>query len=310
MDHRKDLAAVDADFVHLFSSWFNRGFLVLRRIDWSTPAMILEKIIRYEAVHEIASWDDLRRRIDPPDRRCYAFFHPALVDEPLIFVEVALTREIPDAVGPILATGRNGIAPDKTKVAVFYSISNCQRGLAGVSFGNFLIKQVVEEVSREHSKLQTYVTLSPAPDFARWLDRERKTENSQALSADDREALKGLDQPGWWRESGQYEVLKEPLLRAAAWYYLNARNRRGLPVDPVARFHLGNGARLERLNWLGDVTEKGLAQSYGLMVNYLYDLEDIEKNHESFAEGRRVAASSAVRRHLRGTTADLVPVAG
>jgi malonyl-CoA decarboxylase len=268
MDHRKDLAAVDADFVHLFSC------------------------------------------IDPPDRRCYAFFHPALVDEPLIFVEVALTRDIPDAVGPILATGRNGIAPDKTKVAVFYSISNCQRGLAGVSFGNFLIKQVVEEISRENARLQTYVTLSPAPEFARWLARELKTENSQALSADDREALKGLDQPGWWREPEQYEALKEPFLRAAAWYYLNARNRRGLPVDPVARFHLGNGARLERLNWLGDITEKGLAQSYGLMVNYLYDLEDIEKNHEAYAEGRRVAASSAVRRHLRGTTKDLVPVAG
>jgi malonyl-CoA decarboxylase len=310
LGHRKDLAAVDADFVHLFSSWFNRGFLVLRRIDWSTPAMILEKIIRYEAVHEIASWDDLRRRIDPPDRRCYAFFHPALVDEPLIFVEVALTREIPEAVAPILATGRNGIAPDKTKVAVFYSISNCQRGLAGVSFGNFLIKQVVEEVSREHPRLSTYVTLSPAPDFARWLDRERKTENSQALSGGDREALKNLDQPGWWRDPARCEALKEPFLRAAAWYYLNARNRRGLPVDAVARFHLGNGARLERLDWLADLTEKGIAQSYGLMVNYLYDLEDIEKNHEAYAEGRRVAASSAVRRYLRGTTADLVPVAG
>src|SRR5262245_61895438 len=276
LEHREDLAAVDADFVHLFSSWFNRGFLVLRRIDWSTPAMILEKIIRHEAVHRIHSWDDLRRRIDPPDRRCYAFFHPALVDEPLIFVEVALTREIPDAVAPILANNRNGIAPDKTKVAVFYSISNCQRGLAGVSFGNFLIKQVVEEVSREHSKLSTYVTLSPAPDFARWLDRERKTENSQALSAEDREALKGLDKPGWWREPEHYDTFKEAFLRAAAWYYLNARNRRGLPVDPVARFHLGNGARLERLNPLGDLTDKGLNQSYGLMVNYLYDLEDIE----------------------------------
>ena len=310
MDHRKDLAAVDADFVHLFSSWFNRGFLVLRRIDWATPAMILEKIIRYEAVHEIASWDDLRRRIDPPDRRCYAFFHPALVDEPLIFVEVALTREIPDAVAPILATDRNGLAPDKSKVAVFYSISNCQRGLAGVSFGNFLIKQVVEEVSRENTRLSTYVTLSPAPDFARWLDRERKTENSQALSADDREALKGLDTPGWWREPAQNETFKESFLRAAAWYYLNARSRRGLPLDAVARFHLGNGARLERLNWLADLTDKGLSQSYGLMVNYLYDLENIETNHEAYAEGRRVTASSAVRRHLRGTTADLVPVAG
>ena len=312
LGHRKDLAAVDADFVHLFSSWFNRGFLVLRRIDWSTPAMILEKIIRYEAVHEIASWEDLRRRIDPPDRRCFAFFHPALVDEPLIFVEVALTRDIPDAVAPILALDHNAIAADRTKVAVFYSISNCQRGLAGVSFGNFLIKQVVEEISRENAKLQTYVTLSPAPDFARWLDRERKTENSKVLSAEDCEALKVLGQPEWWRQPERHDELKEPFLRAAAWYYLNARNRRGLPVDSVARFHLGNGARLERLNWLGDVTEKGLDQSYGLMVNYLYDLEHIEKNHEAYAEGRRVVASNAVRRHLRGIApvTDLVPAAG
>ena len=313
LGHRKeDLAAVDADFVHLFSSWFNRGFLVLRRIDWSTPAMILEKIIRYEAVHEIASWEDLRRRIDPPDRRCFAFFHPALVDEPLIFVEVALTREIPDAIAPILANHHDAVAADRTKVAVFYSISNCQRGLAGVSFGNFLIKQVVEEISRENAKLQTYVTLSPAPDFARWLDRERKTENSKVLSAEDCEALKGLDQPDWWRQPENNEALKEPFLRAAAWYYLNARNRRGLPVDSVARFHLGNGARLERLNWLGDVTEKGLDQSYGLMVNYLYDLEHIEKNHEAYAEGRRVVASNAVRRHLRGAApvTDLVPAVG
>ena len=310
--HRDDLNPVDQDFVHLFSSWFNRGFLVLRRIDWSTPAMILEKIIRYEAVHEIASWEDLRRRIDPPDRRCFAFFHPALVDEPLIFVEVALTREIPDAVAPILAMNRDAVAADRTKVAVFYSISNCQRGLAGVSFGNFLIKQVVEEISRENAKLQTYVTLSPSPDFARWLDRERKTENSKVLSAEDCEVLKGLDQPDWWRQPESNDALKDSFLRAAAWYYLNARNRRGLPVDSVARFHLGNGARLERLNWLADLTEKGLDQSYGLMVNYLYDLEHIEKNHEAYAEGRRVVASNAVRRHLRGAApvTDLVPAVG
>src|SRR3954464_6647478 len=166
LGHRKDLASVDADFVHLFSSWFNRGFLVLRRIDWSTPAMILEKIIRYEAVHAIHDWDDLRRRIDMPDRRCYAFFHPALVDEPLIFVEVALTREIPSAIAPILTVQRDAIDPDKAATAVFYSISNCQRGLTGVSFGHFLIKQVVEEIARENARLSQFVTLSPAPGFA------------------------------------------------------------------------------------------------------------------------------------------------
>ncbi len=177
LDHRDDLAAVDDDFVHLFSSWFNRGFLVLRRIDWSTPAIVLEKIIRYEAVHEIRDWDDLRRRIDPPDRRCYAFFHPALVDEPLIFVEVALTRDIPAAIAPILAAEREVMDADKTRTAVFYSISNCQRGLAGVSFGNFLIKQVVEEICREMPKLSTFVTLSPVPNFAVWLNaRTRASE--------------------------------------------------------------------------------------------------------------------------------------
>jgi malonyl-CoA decarboxylase len=310
LGRRSDLATVDADFVHLFSSWFNRGFLVLRRIDWSTPAMILEKIIRYEAVHEITSWEELRGRIDPPDRRCYAFFHPALVDEPLIFVEVALTREIPEAVAPIFAADRKPLPPERATTAVFYSISNCQRGLAGVSFGNFLIKQVVEEISREIARLQTFVTLSPAPNFAQWLDRERKAEDSAALTEEDRTALNGLDIPVWWQNPELREVIKEPLLRAAAWYYLRARNRRGMPVDAVARFHLGNGARLERLDWLGDVTDKGLAQSYGLMVNYLYDLEDIEKNHEAYAEGRAIAASNAVRRYLRRAAADLVPVPG
>jgi malonyl-CoA decarboxylase len=312
LDHRDDLKAVDADFVHLFSSWFNRGFLVLRRIDWSTPAMILEKLIRYEAVHRIRSWDDLRRRIDPPDRRCYAFFHPALVDEPLIFVEVALSREIPDAIAPILSVQRDGVDPAKVTTATFYSISNCQRGLTGVSFGNFLIKQVVQEISRENPRLKTFVTLSPAPDFARWLDRERKSENSQALSPEDRTALEGLDRQGWWQLPQVREPMEEPLLRAVAWYYLRAKNRRGQPQDAVARFHLGNGARLERLNWLADGSDNGITQSYGIMVNYLYDLDDIEKNHEAYAGGHRVMASSAVRRLLRGGAAavDLVPVSG
>jgi malonyl-CoA decarboxylase len=309
--NRDDLKEVDADFVHLFSSWFNRGFLVLRRIDWSTPAMILEKIIRYEAVHRIRSWDDLRRRIDPADRRCYAFFHPALIDEPLIFVEIALSREIPAAIAPILATQREESAPDKATTATFYSISNCQRGLAGVSFGSFLIKQVVQEICRENPKLETFVTLSPAPDFAKWLDRERKSEQSSVLGEADRAVLSGLDKPGWWQLADVREPMQETLMRAAALYYLRARNRRGLPQDSVARFHLGNGARLERLNWLGDATQKGIDQSYGLMVNYRYELDDIEKNHEAYAEGRNIVASSAVKRLARNAPAtDLVPVAG
>ena len=308
LGHRDDLGAVDEDFVHLFSSWFNRGFLVLRRIDWSTPAIVLEKIIRYEAVHAIHDWDDLRRRIDPPDRRCYAFFHPALVDDPLIFVEIAFNRDIPGAIAPILAPDRERTELERARTAVFYSISNCQRGLSGVSFGSFLIKQVVEDLCRDLPKLTTFVTLSPVPNFAAWLARERADENSIALSADDKAALAGIDTPDWWRNQETAEPLREPVMRAAAWYFLRAKNRRGLPADAVARFHLGNGARLERLDWLGDVSERAIKQAHGLMVNYLYDLDDIEKNHEAFAENRTVVASSSVQRHLR--TVELVPMTG
>jgi malonyl-CoA decarboxylase len=308
-EHRDDLAALDVDFVHLFSSWFNRGFLVLRRIDWSSPAMVLEKIIRYEAVHRIRSWDDLRRRIDPPDRRCYAFFHPALVDEPLIFVEVALMRDIPAAIAPILAAQRETLTPDKAPTAVFYSISNCQRGLAGVSFGHFLIKQVVQEINRENHVKRTFVTLSPVPDFRRWLDRERRADSSVALSDADRAALVSLDRPNWWQLPEVRDTMREPVLRAAAWYFLRAKNKRGLPADAVARFHLGNGARLEQINWHADTGERGIEQAYGLMVNYLYDLDDIEKNHEAYAEAQTVVAANAVKRLVRKASTELVPAA-
>jgi malonyl-CoA decarboxylase len=309
MDHRDDLAIIDNDFVHLFSSWFNRGFLVLRRIDWSTPASILEKIIRYEAVHQIRDWQDLRRRIDLPDRRCYAFFHPALVDEPLIFVEVALTREIPAAIAPILSDKRDILAPEQATTAVFYSITNCQRGLAGVSFGHFLIKQVVEEVSRALPRIATFVTLSPAPNFAAWLTRERGNEGSLVLNEEDRRVLAALDGVDWWRQA-DVTKLREPLLRAAAWYYLRARNDRGLPVDAVARFHLGNGARLEQLDWLADTSERALRQSYGVMVNYLYDLDYIEENHEAYAQQHAVVAANAVARLVRAPVREIVPVSG
>src|SRR5664279_4632179 len=211
LDHRDDLTAVDDDFAHLFSSWFNRGFLVLRRIDWSTPAIVLDKIIRYEAVHEISDWEDLRRRIEPSDRRCYAVFHPALVDDPLIFVEVALTRDIPAAIAPILSPEREVMEPDKMRTAVFYSISNCQRGLAGVSFGNFLIKQVVEEICRELPKLATFVTLSPVSNFARWLDRELKTESSAVLSEADRATLSLMERPHWWTDPEIFSKLQDPI---------------------------------------------------------------------------------------------------
>ncbi len=307
-DH-SDLRAVDADFVHLFSSWFNRGFLVLRPIDWTTPANILEKIIRYEAVHAIQDWDDLRNRLQPEDRRCYGFFHPQLVDEPLIFVEVALTKGIPGAVGPLLDLSRTPIAASEATTAVFYSISNTQRGLGGVSFGNFLIKQVVENLKRELPNLKSFVTLSPVPGFAAWLSRERKVEASACLDAASKDVLRLLDEPGWNADPAVADRVREVLLPAAAYYFLKAKTTAGRPVDPVARFHLGNGARLERLNFLGDVSPKGLSQSHGLMVNYLYALDEIEKNHEAFAENGVVAASSAVKKTLRVDlpSKDLVP---
>jgi malonyl-CoA decarboxylase len=309
MARRDDLTILDRDFVHMFSSWFNRGFLVLRRIDWSTPASVLERIIRYEAVHRIHDWDDLRRRIDPPDRRCYAFFHPALVDDPLIFVEVALTREIPGAIEPILSVQRDAVTNGQTTTAVFYSISNCQRGLTGVSFGSFLIKQVAEEIARDHPKLARYVTLSPVPSFAEWLKEER-SRDSKAIKPEDRGALEALDMSDWWRDETLLSRLHDPLLRAAAWYFLHAKTRSGTPVDPVARFHLGNGARLERLNWLADISERGLAQSHGLMVNYLYELADIEKNHEAYAQHRTVVASGAVTKLDRAPAFELASLLG
>jgi len=309
--HRRDLAVVDRDFVHLFSSWFNRGFLVLRRIDWATPANVLEKIIRYEAVHEIRDWNDLRARVDSPDRRCYAFFHPALLEEPLIFVEVALEKAIPGAIAPILDQERVHLEPAKATTAVFYSISNCQRGLAGVSFGNFLIKQVVEEISRELPSLTTFVTLSPAPGFRRWLEAERANPETAVLSSADLEALKQLDDPEWPQKDAAREALTPVLCAAAAFYFLAARSPKGRPVDPVARFHLGNGARLERINPMGDRSPKGVDQAAGLMVNYRYVLPDIEKNHEAFATKGEVIASSAVRKLARADLSSraLVPAA-
>src|ERR1700761_692510 len=291
----KDLGALDRDIVHLLSSWFNRGFLVLRRIAWSSPANILEKIIRYEAVHEIRDWDDLRRRIDPADRRCYAFFHPTLVDEPLIFVEVALTEAIPGAIAPLLAEARPPVAIDRARTAVFYSISNTQRGLGGISFGSFLIKQVVVELQRELPKLDTFVTLSPVPGFMQWL----KQSSDLPISDEERALLETLDKPGWHENAElatQLRAVVEPL---AAYYFLKARTPKGRLIDSVARFHLGNGARLERINWLGDVSPKGMRESAGIMVNYLYRLEDIEKNHEAYGKQDEVAASGAVKKLLK-----------
>jgi malonyl-CoA decarboxylase len=286
------LAVADADFRHLFGSWFNRGFLTLQRIDWSTPAHILEKIIRYEAVHAITSWDDLRLRLEPADRRCFAFFHPALAGEPLIFVEVALTRDVPSSIAPLLSIARVPVAPERASTAVFYSISNCQRGLRGISFGNFLIKQVAEDLKRELPSLNTFVTLSPVPGLCRWFATLRSQNDmpDSALAS----ALGEIDPPGWHRTPSR--VLRESLSRAAVRYLFQAKDATGKPIDSVARFHLGNGARLERLNWMGDVSENGLAQSAGFMVNYLYDLAAVQHNHEAFANHGEIVASPEMRR--------------
>ncbi|WP_439571988.1 malonyl-CoA decarboxylase [Phreatobacter sp.] len=289
------LKLLDADLVHLLSSWFNRGFLVVKRIDWSTPANILEKIIRYEAVHEIRDWDELRRRLEPEDRRCYAFFHPQLDDEPLIFVEVALTADIPAAIAPLIAEGGTAMPAEEARVAVFYSISNCQKGLSGISFGSFLIKQVVAELKRELPRLTTFVTLSPVPGLAAWLKKERRTETGFLLD-DERTILAALDEPDWRADPARAARADRVLARAAARYFLTAKTSGNRPLDPVARFHLGNGARLERVNPGADLSDQGLAQSHGVMVNYLYDLARIEDNHEAYAGRREVVASPAVKK--------------
>lgn len=307
MESEPNLKPVDDDLMLLFQSWFNRGFLLLRRIDWTTPASILDKIIAYEAVHEIQGWDDLRRRLDPSDRRCFAFFHPSLVDDPLIFVEVALTGELPGSIQSLLTEERkveDGEAAPTT--AVFYSISNCQEGLRGISFGNFLIKQVVEDLARELPSLKSFVTLSPVPRFRSWLATIKDTVDNTLLSEADREVLQLLHDPGWILKQERQQVLKNVLLPLAAHYFMAAKRADSLPIDPVARFHLGNGARLERLNWLGDVSEKGLGEAYGLMVNYLYDPREIERNHEGFANHGTVATARPIRSLLKPASRALV----
>lgn len=262
------LQALDLDFRHLFASWFNRGFLVLRPINWGSPAFILDKIIAYEAVHQIDSWDDLRRRLEPTDRRCFAFFHPAMPDEPLIFVEVALTRGVPGSIQDVLAQSRDMIDAEDADTAVFYSISNCQEGLASISFGNSLIKQVVADLSVDIPTLKTFVTLSPIPGFADWLAAQ-----DISVPPEETERLRSL----------------------AAHYLLDIKRADGLPRDPVARFHLGNGAILHQTHAKADLSDKGLEQSHGAMVNYLYDLGKVSQNLERFAVDHTVAASSEIK---------------
>ncbi|TAN49809.1 MAG: hypothetical protein EPN26_10825, partial [Rhodospirillales bacterium] len=246
-----ELGLLDRDFEHLFASWFNRGFLVLQRIDWDTPASILEKIIRYEAVHAINDWSDLRHRLEPVDRRCFAFFHPQLPGDPLIFVEVALSDAISGDIGEVLNPNRTHLPADKATTAVFYSISNCQDGLRGISFGNFLIKQVVEVLSRELPNLSAFVTLSPVPGFAAWLSLEMNREDDGLLSDDERATLgRILNKKNWADDDATREEFRRLILPVASRYFLLARTRDKRIVDPVARFHLSNGARLERLNFM------------------------------------------------------------
>ncbi len=300
------LHGLAADLRDLLADWFDIGFLELKRISWDSPAALLEKLIAYEAVHEIRGWNDLKNRLEA-DRRCFAFFHPRMPDEPLIFVEVALVRGMAGNIYTVLDETAPHGDPQAADSAIFYSISNCQRGLDGISFGDFLIKRVVDALAAELPKLKVFATLSPVPGFRAWLDRAAG--HSDLLLPAEKRALAALtgnggeppaletllNRPDWPRDPGMVAALRGPLLRLCAHYLVVEKGRGGRAADPVAHFHLTNGARVERLNWLGDVSAKGLEQSAGIMVNYLYRLADIEENHEAYRGEGTVAAGSAVR---------------
>jgi len=273
---------VVADLERLLIAWFNRGFLELRRIDWRTSALVLEKLIRYEAVHEIQGWNDLRRRLEA-DRRCYAFFHPALPDEPIIFIEVALTQGMSDKVQPLLDPESPVLPPDSADCAMFYSITNCQEGLRGVPFGSFLIKQVVEDLGREFPRIRKFATVSPVPGFREWLSLNPELAGLRAK----------LEQPRWWENAALSAELRQELVSWCARYLLQAKQGRE-PLDPVSRFHLRNGARLERINWLGDTSATGMQRSAGLMVNYFYRLSDLDRNHETYTRDYHIVAASEI----------------
>jgi malonyl-CoA decarboxylase len=282
MKERPQWRAIECDLQHLLRSWFNRGFLRLERIEWRTSALVLEKIIQYEAVHAIEGWRDLRRRLES-DRRCFGFFHPQLPDEPIIFIEVALTRGLSAHVQPLLDVRSPVASTAGADTAIFYSITNCQEGLRGISFGNFLIKQVAEELKRELPNLRRFATLSPIPGFRAWLKANAP--------------IPLLEDPAW--HLGEIpEETQKLLMRRCAQYLLHAKQGSD-PLDPVARFHLGNGASLERLNWMGDTSEQGIARSAGMMVNYLYRLDEVEANHARYFREHHVVAASAVQKLAR-----------
>ena len=278
---------VAGDLGHLFTSWFNPGFLTLRQIDWDSPASILEKVIAHEAVHEIQGFSDLRRRL-AADRRCYAFFHPALPDEPIIFIEIALTRDLADRVQVLLDPKAPIYDPSLANSAIFYSITNCLDGLRGVPFGSFLIKQVVEDLRSRLPNLRRFATLSPVPGFAAWLKKQARYKELEPL----------LAQPEWFTNRELAGRLENELVPLCARYLLRARSGKE-PADPVARFHLRNGAELERIDWLGDVSPAGMQRSFGLMANYVYRLPDIERNHELYTREYRVTAAPSIRSMVR-----------
>ena len=279
-DRHADWEPIAADLAHLFAAWFNRGFLSLERIDWRTSALLLEKLIRYEAVHQIQGWGDLRRRLEA-DRRCYAFFHPALPGEPLNFIEVALTRGMSGQVQPLIDPQAPVVPPESADSAMFYSITNCQEGLRGVPFGSFLIKQVAEDLGREFPRLRRFATVSPIPGFREWLDHEAPA------------AALGLQEPNWHQDRDLCAELEPKLVSLCAHYLLHAKHGKE-PLDRVARFHLRNGARLERIHWRGDTSAAGIARSAGLMANYVYQLSEVERNHERYTRDFKVTASNEV----------------
>ena len=283
LKNNSELKAVDHDMVYLFKNWFNRGFLILRPINWETPAHILEKIIAYEAVHQINSWDELRARLAPKDRRCFAFFHPAMQDEPIIFVEVALMKGIPSKIEDVLREKRDILDPEETSVAVFYSISNCQKGLAGISFGNFLIKQVANDLNLEFKNLKKFITLSPVPGLRKWIKNKfPKFDMKLEKCVTPEHFLKKHDL----------------IMHHVGNYFMKSDRPDGLPNDPVARFHLGNGASLEQVNFLGDSSINGKVLSAGIMVNYLYDLDKVEKNHELLVSEKKINVSKLAKKDL------------
>ncbi|MCY7387674.1 MAG: malonyl-CoA decarboxylase [Burkholderiales bacterium] len=300
----RELQQVDDDFHHLLQSWFNPGFLRIARVDWNTPATLLEQLIRHEAVDEIRGWNDLRRRLQG-DRRCFAFFHPALPDEPLIFVEVALLNEMPAAIEPLITVDSEPNPAADFNLAAFYSISNCQPGLRGISMGNFLIKQVAGLLAAEFPRVKRFCTLSPIPGFRDWLRRMlAEAGRADTVSQTVRQSLDGVQRAiGPLLEKGVNELRAADRLREkcakdleclCAAYLLGVGEPDGVTRDPVARFHLNNGARMDRLNPAGDLSDKGLKQSLGFMVNYVYDLKTIERNHEKFVSGT-TEASKQVR---------------